>query len=201
MIIREHWARVFVDERKFFAYGPRLGRLYLFDDQQDLDDSLQGVLGLGDVSVCREIRDSAESILHDQPSLKTIPLKTPPVMLRMAYRFMHYSRHFISFRFLLSLTAWFARARGKDLQLELMQIGKLERDIENLVGLADCYPRALMMCYLCLRCGYNCEVFIGILAPTKMLHAWCVVNGEIPYEAMPEHYMYQPLVCWQLAAQ
>ena len=44
---------------------------------------------------------------------------------------------------------------------------------------------------------YAQTLIVGVLSPTRKMHAWCEVDGELPYEPMPEHYLYQPL--WTLA--
>lgn len=66
--------------------------------------------------------------------------------------------------------------------------------IEQSLGYSDCYPRALMTLYLCLSSRRDCDLTIGLLAPTRKMHAWCSSEGQLPYEALPEHYMYQPLM-------
>jgi hypothetical protein len=49
---------------------------------------------------------------------------------------------------------------------------------------------------LCLTAGGACSLLVGVLAPTRKTHAWCCINGVLPYEGAPEHYMYQPV--WML---
>jgi hypothetical protein len=75
----------------------------------------------------------------------------------------------------------------------LSDIGRLVFEVERSAGIEDCYPRALLTLYLCLQAGHPCELLVGCLAPTRKMHAWCSSAGTLPYEALPEHYMYQPL--------
>jgi len=72
-------------------------------------------------------------------------------------------------------------------------VSKLLADLEHQLGLADCYPRALVTAYLCLLAGRRCTLTIGVLAPTRKMHAWCSVQASLPYEPLPEHYLYRPL--------
>ncbi|MGE0807063.1 MAG: lasso peptide biosynthesis B2 protein [Burkholderiaceae bacterium] len=76
---------------------------------------------------------------------------------------------------------------------ELSRIGRRVRDLEQGLGLADCYPRALVTAYLCLLAGRDCTLTIGVLAPTRKMHAWCSTQALLPYEPLPEHYLYRPL--------
>ena len=77
-------------------------------------------------------------------------------------------------------------------------IGRLVHGVESAIGLADCYPRALLTAWLSLSHGLRCELVVGTLAPTRKMHAWCSIHGQLPYEALPEHYLYQPLLIMSL---
>jgi hypothetical protein len=41
--------------------------------------------------------------------------------------------------------------------------------------------------------GRGCVLAVGALAPTRKMHAWCSVDGVLPCEPLPEHYLYQVL--------
>ena len=76
---------------------------------------------------------------------------------------------------------------------QLMHIGRCVRDLEQKLGVADCYPRALVTAYLCLLAGHHCILTMGVLAPSRKMHVWCSAQGLLPYEPLPEHYLYRPL--------
>ena len=62
------------------------------------------------------------------------------------------------------------------------EIGEAVMAIERSIGLSDCYPRAVLTAYLCLRAKLGCRVTVGILVPCCNMHAWCSTEGVIPYE-------------------
>jgi len=70
--------------------------------------------------------------------------------------------------------------------------------VERSIGISDCYPRALLTAYLCMCARLNCEVTIGILTPTAMMHAWCSTGGSVPYEPDPQHWLYSPLAVFDV---
>lgn len=89
-----------------------------------------------------------------------------------------------------------SRQRGRTAAQPPADVAGLARSVhavEHRAGFSDCYPRALMTAYLCLRAGRGCVLAVGALAPTRKMHAWCSVDGVLPYEPLPEHYLYQPL--------
>jgi hypothetical protein len=183
-----------VDDERCLVYGPSLGGLYLLTARDSLQRPLQTALGLGALGLENDLSDPVERIVHDLPSLRDLAVETAPAVLRMVYRFFHFSRPFLPFRFLVTLVSAASKLRSPDPSLTVSSIGRLLHAIESATGIANCYPRALMTCYLCLRSGRDCELAIGTLAPTRKMHAWCSTGGELPYEALPEHYMYRPLL-------
>lgn len=113
------------------------------------------------------------------------------------YRIFHYHRRIMSIGRairLMRLLAFFDRRQ----HYEPADIGKLVMLVEEVVGISDCYPRALLTAYLCLLARRNCKITIGILAPTSKLHAWCSTEGIIPYEPVYHHWWYQPLVVFDV---
>jgi hypothetical protein len=191
------WTRVFIDRERCFVYGPSLGRLYLLAREQSLERHLQTLLGLGSLILCDEIADPAERIVHNLSTLRSTAPVDVPVSLRIAYRLLHYSRHAIPLAVIVAFLRWIAKRRV-DNQPTISDLGRLVYSIERAVGYGDCYPRALLTCYLCLRSGRSCDLAVGTLAPTRKMHAWCSVEGQLPYEASPEHYMYAPLLVMTL---
>ena len=77
-------------------------------------------------------------------------------------------------------------------------VGQIVSAVERTVGMADCYPRALLTAYLCMMARLNCKITVGILAPTSNLHVWCSTDGVIPYEPEPHYWWYQPLVVFDI---
>jgi hypothetical protein len=61
------------------------------------------------------------------------------------------------------------------------------------LGQSNCYPRAIVSATMAHREGMECQLTLGVLAPTRKMHLWCTVAGVLPYEPSPEHYLYQPL--------
>lgn len=75
-------------------------------------------------------------------------------------------------------------------------IGRTVAAAERSFDRGDCYPRALATALLCLASGSPCTLAIGVLSPTRKMHAWCWTNDCLPFEPTPEHYLYQPV--WAL---
>jgi hypothetical protein len=196
---RGSWTRVFVDSERCLVYGPSLGRLYLLDARHALDRNLQRLLGLRSLTLRDDLPDPASRIAHDLSNLKVRPFVVPPDSLRIAYRLLHISRHLLPLRMMAAMVRGAAKRAELRPAATVSDIGRLVHGIERAVGLADCYPRALITTYLCLKSGHSCELVVGTLAPTRKMHAWCSIDGQIPYEASPEHYMYQPLMVVSLA--
>jgi hypothetical protein len=196
--LRGCWTRVFVDERRYLVYGPSTGRLYLLGPEA-AEPSLLRLLGLRDLVPRDDLADPALRIVHDLSSLKTMPVVAAPASLRVAYRFFCRSRHLIPLVLMVGILGRVAGRRPASVERATADIGRLVHGVEHAVGLSDCYARALLTSYLCLRSGRACDLVVGALAPTRMMHAWCSTDGELPYEASPEYYMYRPLVVMTLA--
>ncbi|HEY5374118.1 MAG TPA: lasso peptide biosynthesis B2 protein, partial [Polyangiaceae bacterium] len=92
-----------------------------------------------------------------------------------------------------------ALRRHSRARLGVREIARLVHCIERSVPNPNCYPRALLTSYLCVQSGLPCDIVIGVLAPARLMHAWCSTRGQLPYEARPEHYMYQPLFVLRLS--
>jgi hypothetical protein len=193
-VIAGYWARACVDEERCLVYGPRLGRLYLLSTADSLAEPMQRVLGLHGLTRDDGLADPAERVLHDRSSLNRFQPRAAPRRLRLFYRLLHHSRRVAPLALTARLVAAAGRrAAGRD-RSDLTDIARTIHALEQATGLADCYPRALLTLYLCLRTGRACQLLVGTLAPTRMMHAWCSTEGQLPYEAMPEHYMYRPVL-------
>ena len=199
MTVGGSWTRVFVDGERCLVYGPSIGRLYLLAAHEARERHLQRLLGLRPFALRDDLADPVTRIVHDLSNLKAMPLVAASMSLRIAYRLVHRSRQLVPFAVMVAIVGRAAKRRLSGPQPTVSDIGRLVHGIEHAVGLTDCYPRALMTCYLCLKSGRSCELVVGALAPTRMMHAWCSTNGELPYEALPEHYMYRPLLVMTLS--
>lgn len=201
MAIDVRWTRVLVDDRRDLLYGPRTGRLYLLGRREAEDPRLRKVLGLARSTFDDALEDPAGSVAHDAASFRGAPLPRTPAGLRIAYRLFDWTRSVLPFRLTVHLTAAAARRASRRAERapngDRDLVGAIARVIHGLergVGYADCYPRALLTAFLALRVGTACQVALGVLAPTRKMHAWCSVDGVVPYEPMPEHYLYSPLL-------
>ena len=194
MAIRGYWNRVQLDRDRCLVYGPSLGRLYLVPNQLASDCYFQRLLGLRRFTSCEGLSDPADRIVHDQTKLKSLPVVRAPAWLCAAYRIIHYSRTVIPFSLAIRLIQAASRLSSRTPRRSVSDIGRLVHGIETVARRADCYPRALITAYLCLASGHACDFAVGSLAPTRKMHAWCSAGGELPYEALPEHYMYCPLL-------
>lgn len=202
----ERWCPVPVDDERvsggrlcagrYLVYGPRLGRLYLLPEKRAFDVSLQRMLGLSATGMTDLLHDPAQGIAYDESGLKAYPRAGISLAMGAAYRAFHRSRRWMPLRAVAALARQATlrtRAPASDTADDLLEVARVLRDLEHRVGIADCYPRALLTAYLCLLAGRDCILTIGVLAPTRKMHAWCSTQGLLPYEPLPEHYLYRPL--------
>ena len=160
---------------------------------------MQSVLGLGHCILRDSLADPVERIAHDRPSFRDSRVESPAYTLRLAYLLLRASRWVP--------LCWMARlvhavgVRAPRQRRTVSEIGRTLFEVERVVGLEDCYPRALMTVYLCARARRPCDLVVGCLAPTRLMHTWCSCLGVLPYEPLPEHYMYQPLYVRSFDAQ
>jgi hypothetical protein len=199
--VNETWTAIAVDESGTFVYGPRLGRLYLLPAEQTQDVRFQRIVGLAGPDYQPALPDPVERIVHDRTGLTADGIDDAPLILRGAYLLFLRARRYVPLRAtarVVMRSAWLWRRCAAPLTSpSSSDIGRLVHLIEHRLGIADCYPRALTTAWLCLVAGRPCTLIVGVLAPTRKMHAWCEVDGELPYEPLPEHYLYQPL--WTLA--
>lgn len=195
------WSRICVDN-KCFIYGPRLGALYLLPNGRGNDRLLFNFLGLQRFCLQNDLIDPTLYIVHDLTVLNESKQDIFRVsnILCSIYRFIHWSRHIVPFPMMLNiLTKIFYIFRNPRQVRSPFEIGKILHAIENKIGTHDCYPRAIITACLCAQNSLSWDVTIGILSPTRMMHAWCSTNGALPYEPFPEHHMYQPLIIFSKA--
>lgn len=194
------WAEIDAGDERRFLYGPRLGRLYLLPPAQASDLRLLSTIGLSTAHRQREVADPVERVTHDRTSFARDPVDgLPTFRLRLAYRVFQITRGAIPFHAM----ALLARAAGPIFCGRVIaagagvsEIGRLVHAAESGVSDPNCYPRALLTALLATAARHRCTLLVGLLAPTRKMHAWCSVGNELPYEPSPEHYLYQPL--WAL---
>jgi hypothetical protein len=192
------WNAVAVDESRCLVYGPRTGRLYLMTRQQLAEPRLRTVMGLNRYRFDDALADPATSIAHDAADLKTAaPMRAGPA-LRVGYWGIDRSRFFLPLAaaaILVTKAAAHRRAPGPASPARAAsEIGRRLHAVERGLGRGDCYPRAFAAAFLAIASGFACRLAIGVLAPTRKMHAWCSIDGLVPYEPTPEHYLYRPLV-------
>jgi hypothetical protein len=196
MQTRTLWTRLpFVDGR-WLVYSPRFARTYLVPPDLASSSRLPRVFGLSRSSFRDPLADPAETDAAVNVAVTEAGGDPPTDVGRLLpglYRFFHRHRTVASVSRALLLCRWLAVVR-RGPGIDAVEIGETVKAVERAVGVSDCYPRALLTAYLCMRARVDCEVTIGILAPTTNLHAWCSSQGTIPYEPRREHWFYQPLV-------
>lgn len=190
------WAPVAADAHRCFVYSPRIGRLYLVTIEQLEDAVFRRILGLSDRDRRDGLEDPAKCIVFNAASFSRGNVRSPPSSLALLYRSFNASRRLVPFSAMANLAALnasrFRRSRRAEVW-RVAQLGRVIYQVERNAGVADCYPRALLTLHLSILRGLACTLVVGVLAPTRKMHAWCVVEQQIPYEALPEHYLYQPL--------
>ena len=176
-------------------YGPRFGRMYLLTNEEVSAPQLRRAVGLANVARVAPLHDPAERVLCDGTEVGE-PLHHVPAWLSLAYRGFDASRRVVPIRQAIRGIHWWAlRTRGGSLfkDGDVESIGQLLCTVESGVSNPNCYPAALLTALLSLAAGRSCSIVIGVLSPTRLMHAWCVVDGVVPYERHPEHFLYQPL--------
>jgi len=196
--VRTQWTRVRANNEKCIVYSPFNGFTYMVSYEQASEVTFCTLLGLTKKNYIEQLLDPAKNIACCLISSKK-PSNPENIKFRflLLYRFIHRTRTFIPVRWFISIIILIARFQGQ-LNHTALSIGQFIHDIERKVGFSDCYPRALLTSYFCLRSKLNCDLVIGSLTPTHKMHAWCCTSGTIPYEPKAEHWMYQPLVVMQI---
>ena len=200
--VSEAWAEIEVDRERKLVYSPRLGRLYLLPSDFAADATFLSVTGLAAIPHFDALVDPAGCITHDQPGLAGTPEPAVSAWLQLCYAFMRVSRHWTTLRVAARMVRRAAVAFGHDVVppgATASEIGRLVAAAERGSKKGDCYARALLTVFLCLSAGRACVLAVGVLAPTRKMHAWCSVDGELPYEPFPEHFLYQPVWTLELA--
>lgn len=206
----ESWTDVPVDAELTLVYGPRWARVYLLPSADALAPPFLRAIGLGGATRDGELADPVERVHRDRTHFTGAPIASVPDWMVAAYQAFDASRHVVPLRVAALATRAIARvlwrtrgggapAAGPDTanpSLDLDTIARTVHAVEARVRTPDCYPRALLTALLSLSAGRACMLLVGVLAPTRKMHAWCCLDGVLPYERQPEHYIYRPL--WML---
>lgn len=188
---RTWWIRLPVGDGRFLVYSPLFGRTYLLPEEFAASSFLPRLIGLKRENLRNCLADPAGSVaLVDGAGL----CPEAGSFLPRLYTFFHRYRAIVTIGRAILLAVWLVRLQGTGGHRSAAEIGSMVMAVERKLGVSDCYPRALLTAYLCLVAGLGCEVTVGILPPTKNLHAWCSTEGVIPYEPVLRHWWYRPLV-------
>lgn len=191
------WTRLPSGDGRCLVYSPRFGRTYLLASDLTTGAVLPALLGLRTDAYREHLLDPAVSVgLVDEAGGSDAPAGR---LLRLLYVFFHRHRTVASIQRALLLTSLIARLKPSRGKIDASEVGRLVMTVERAVGVSDCYPRALLTAYLCMTARLRCEVSVGILAPTRKMHAWCSTEGSIPYEPKPVHWWYSPLVVFDVS--
>jgi hypothetical protein len=216
----ESWSDVPVDADLTLVYGPRWARLYLLPPAEALAPAFVRVIGLHGAAYDRELADPVDRIHRDRTHFTGTSAAPVPRWMVAVYQAFDASRRVVPLRVAARATRRLARmlrqtrrggddaAHGPDATesslaatgagVDLDAIARTVHAVESRVRTPDCYSRALLTALLCLIAGRACTLLVGVLAPTRKMHAWCCVDSVLPYERLPEHYMYVPLWMLQL---
>lgn len=205
--VRFVWSAL-ADNGRYFLYSPRFGATYMLDREQVENEVLLWLLGLRPSMRVAQVEDPAVRVGLAGAHEKEIP---PVDVIRWAksereahlqrlsrwYHLFHRHRHIFTPQ---TIDRW-ARVLAISLNLSaksqnctLERIAKLVAATEHQSGFSDCYPRALLTAGLCAMASIRFNITIGIVAPTRKLHAWCTSDGTLIYEPTPRHWWYRPLV-------
>jgi hypothetical protein len=188
---QESWCDISIDAEHTMIYGPRFGRLYLLPPDQARGPAFLRAVGLAGVERVDGLPDPAERVLRNRTHFTGVATAGTP-HLRAAYRVFRASRGALPPRYAGPVIRSLAKREwGVDGDPE--SIARTLHAVERQVAQPDCYPRALLTALLSLAAGQASTIVLGVLAPTRLMHVWCCVDGVLPYEPSPEHHNYQPL--------
>jgi hypothetical protein len=199
------WTSLAAGDGRAFLFSPRFNRTYLLAEDLANSAVCASLLGLNLKNRLESLVDPAARVelvgAFEKPSVSLPGEVLPNVgkMLPRLYCFLHGNRSIASIARAIFIAKMLARRDRGDARRTVREIGETVRAVEVEVGISDCYPRALLTAYLCLASGRSCELTVGILAPTRNIHAWCSTRGVIPFEPVFHHWWYRPLVLFELS--
>lgn len=196
----ESWSSIHLRDDRHLLYGPRLGRAYLLPQSRFLDPAFIRLAGLRGACYQEVLPDPVQGIARTLEHSHLAPVEKAPMSRVLGYRCLHLSRHVIPLRLMARMLRRLARLQPPlpPPDCPNTMLADALHAIERSLGAGDCYPRALMTMFLSIRLRRACTLVLGALTPTRKMHVWCVVDGVLPYEPLPEHYLYQPLWALQL---
>jgi Transglutaminase-like superfamily len=193
--MRIRWTRLPFGDGRWLVYSPRFGRTYLLDADSAIVGVLPALFGLHSAEYRDSLEDPAGSVVPVDAAHSDAAVGR---LLPLLYALFHRHRAVASIARGMRLAKWLTRLQPSRRQWGAPEVGRLVLAVERSVGISDCYPRALLTAYLCMLARLRCELTVGILAPTRNMHAWCSIEGSIPYEPEPEHWYYSPLVVFDV---
>lgn len=196
--MRKHisWTRLPFGDGRWLIFSPRSSRTYLLAPAIVENAALPALLGLKTTTFRSRLDDPAQRVERVDGTESRVAVGR---LLCLLYIFFHRHRKIASMSRAICLTYWLARMWHNRKPWEPIDVGRKMMAVEQSVGISDCYPRALLTAYLCMKAGLSCNVTVGILAPSSKMHAWCSTGGVIPYEPHPQHWYYSPLVVFDIS--
>ena len=186
-----------------FVYSPRLGVTYCLNQEQVENGALLALLGLRLSRRVDSLEDPVVSVLTGGTHEKKIsPAELAKWrraesaallgVLQRLYRLSHHHR-WIFRPGNAPVWAWLLSRSLHPQSLNLDRIARLIAATEYAEGVSDCYPRAILTSVLCTVAGLPSNITIGIMTPTRKLHAWCSSEGQLIYEPTPRYWWFKPL--------
>jgi hypothetical protein len=191
MALRARWTRLEFAGDRFLVYSAAWGRSYVLESSHRDDSALLRLLGLRPEDRRDHLPDPATSVLTAR-ELAGAPAAEPSRGDLALYRLLHHSRSVVPLACIARCLTRRAALSTARIENSVVTVGARLDRVERAVGFSDCYPRALLTARLCSQLRLPFQLAIGALIPTRMMHAWCSVDGCVPYEPMPEHWIYQP---------
>jgi hypothetical protein len=138
--------------------------------------------------------DPVTRLVFERSDLADDAGPAPALGLRLLYLVGRASRAWLPLVYALRLLDIVAREPHPSHCLSAEEIGRVVYRVERRVHIEDCYPRMLLTYWLCRGSRLQCEITVGVLAPTRKMHVWCSTGGSLPYEPSRVHHAFQPLL-------
>jgi len=200
------WTRSVTVLGRVFLFSPRFNRTYVMDAGTAENTLYTAVLGLPARGASIQLADPAAAVARvgrfEKPVQPAADENAVDVgrLLPTLYLFIHKFRSVATIARCAACIRVVRRFAPATTSMTVADIGKTAHWIEIQAGVSDCYPRSIITAILCARAGRDCSIAVGILAPTKLLHAWCSSKGVIPYEPVRHHWWFQPLAVFDISS-
>jgi hypothetical protein len=142
------WTRLAVGDGRYFLFSPLFGRAYLVD--RDATSAYAWAFRLRRSGFRARLSDPACGVALVGAAA---PVIIPGRLLQVLYRFLHRSRSVMPIGCAVRIVRWLAWLRPVRDGNTLADIGATVCSVERVAGFSDCYPRAVLTAYLCLRAG------------------------------------------------